>query len=110
MKFIPILQKYSGSVIISFDSDFIYNKEIFEHLYKHHIKYPNTIISTFTLSAVGGIVNFELEQKFSSNKPKLKKMLEGYGGVLYPKIFFEKCKIDLDEALKHYFKNDDIYF
>jgi glycosyltransferase involved in cell wall biosynthesis len=44
-KLIPALIKYPSKIIITFDDDILYNKEIAETLYNCHMKYPDDIIT-----------------------------------------------------------------
>ena len=45
-KLIPALDKFPQSVIITADDDLIYNHDCIKNLYKSHLKYPDSIISS----------------------------------------------------------------
>lgn len=114
-KLIPTLKKYPNDVVITFDDDIVYKKDIIEKLVKSYKKYPNVIHCVR-----GHKILFEKNSKIKSYNdwellsndfsPGFNVFPTGGAGALYPPNCFYK-----DISNKNTFLNlapcgDDIWF
>lgn len=116
-KYFYALQEYKNDIVITFDDDIIYNKNLIKELYESYLKYTKCISAVRPHK-----VTFD-------DKKKIKKYAEwifdytgddalepsyllcqtGVGGVLYPPHIFPKEVFDKKEISEKFINNDDLY-
>lgn len=114
-KLIPTLKLYSDEIIITFDDDVFYDKELVEKLYEEYLKYPETIHCgrghKILFDSKKNILPYsEWNQKSDNHLEDYDIFPTGAGGILYPPNCFHKDIYDETLFLNLAPNADDIWF
>lgn len=114
-----LMEEDPDTIIITFDDDVVYPRELVEFLVNKHIKNPNEAIGTSGLlfkysHPFWGLVYNQNIQMFRMIGPniddrgKYVDSIYGYAGALYVRKFFPD-KNNIGEFLKYSRQNEDLY-
>ncbi len=105
-KIIPVLEKYSGEVIITLDDDIFYPQDLLKGLFEAHLRDKDIIwtqrarMINYNDRKISSFSTWKLIKKNdvkNQEKPAFNLFLEGVGGVLYPPNSLYK---DVNDPLK----------
>lgn len=117
-KIIPALREYPNSIIITIDDDEIFDSDLVKILYNAYLEHKCVIASVARIVDLNSWTNMNdtidyYKLIFSTNKPYMNLLPEGYGAILYNSdmfsddfINFDYKNLSLDEIVG---KNDDIF-
>jgi len=117
-KLIPALRDYPNSIIITIDDDEIFESDLVKILYNCYLEHKCVIASVARIIDLNFWTNMNdtidyYKIIFSTNKPYMNLLPEGYGSILYKSDMFSEDFINfdynnllLDEIV---IKNDDIF-
>ena len=117
-KLLPTLKEYPEDIIITFDDDIYYPKDVIEKLYNEYLKNPNNIY-THRANRVyfdknNNIKLYKSAKLYLSYKkyrnPSFYNTIIGCGGVLYPPQCLHPDVFDIDKIKKYVPTQDDIWF
>ncbi len=115
-KIIPALKIYKNSIIITIDDDEIFESKLVDLFVESYNKYKCIICSVGRIVDIGKWhkMNDSIEyykKIFTSDKPYMNILPEGYGGILYHTDMFCEDFINYDYTKldKNMMRNDDIF-
>ncbi len=116
-KYFYAMQEYPNDIIITFDDDILYDKNIIKNLYKSYLKYPNAVSCirahkiTFTdKNEIEKYNNWKMEYKEKDSLiPNHYLCATGVGGVLYPPHCFGKETFNIENIKKLSLNQDDLW-
>ena len=116
-KYFYALQEYKDDIVITFDDDILYNKNLIKELYKSYLKHPNCISAVRPHK-----VTFDEKNKIKKYaewlfdyagddalEPSYLLCQTGVGGVLYPPHIFPKEVFNRKLISEKFINNDDLY-
>ena len=109
-KLIPALKDFPDDIIITFDDDVFYRREVIERLLIGYKKEPDCIQchrATTVLLNEKGRVEFS---SISYDKPAYCHKFTGVGGVLYPPHYLGDEIFDEESFMRLAPTNDDVWF
>lgn len=114
-KLIPALLEFSNSIIITFDDDIIYDKNVVELLYSEHLNDEECIIASRSARLYlknDEIKNVKISEQIVNtySNPSYLNRLTGCGGVLYPPNCFYRDVLDENIFYNLIPTHDDVWF
>ncbi len=110
-KLIPALKDFPDEIIITFDDDVFYDREVIERLLIGYRKEPTCIQchrATTVLLDEADAVKFLVEKYF--DRPTYSHKFTGIGGVLYPPHYLDDEIFDEESFMRLAPTNDDVWF
>ena len=114
-KLVPSLKEYPNDIIITFDDDIYYDKNVIEMLYNSYLKHPNCI-STNRASRLdfqnGKIKKLKTSELYWTrfDDETFKNVQTGCGGVLYPPHCLSDEVTDESKFMSIMPTQDDVWF
>ncbi len=114
-KYYYAIKEHPGDLIITIDDDHIYSNNLIEKLYKAHLRFPDCVAATrahrIEFNADGSIKPY---QKWGweypvANKPSLRLLATGCGGVLYPPNCMPEELFDIERLQALAYEADDLW-
>jgi predicted Ser/Thr protein kinase len=115
-KIIPALRLYRDHIIITIDDDEIFESDLIGDFIDAYVKYKCVICSVGRIIDLTNWNNMNdtidyYNKIFTSDKPYMNILPEGYGGILYHSNMFDNNFINFDYNTleQNILKNDDIF-
>jgi len=118
-KYYYAIQEFPNDLIITVDDDVLYDEFLVEKLYKSYLKFPNMISATRAHLITFNQINEKMEiapynfwlkdYELIREKPSMKLIPIGIGGVLYPPKTMHQEVINLDAIKRTCLKADDLW-
>lgn len=115
-KYFYAMQEYKNNIIITFDDDIFYNKNVIKILYSSYLKYPNAVCCmrpskiTFDNNMIKNYLSWEgFYNGDDALIPNHYLCATGVGGVLYPPHIMPEETFDLNLISKMALCQDDLW-
>jgi hypothetical protein len=116
-KYFYAMQEYPNDIIITFDDDILYNKNIIENLYNSYLRFPNAVSAirvhkiTFTdKNEIDKYDNWKFEYTGEDSlTPNHYLCATGVGGVLYPPHIMIDETFNLENIKNLSLNTDDLW-
>lgn len=112
-KYYYAMQEFEEALIVTVDDDIIYDDELIEDLYLHHIKFPEAVICRRGHRMIKQDFRIAPYKKWEgcvkTNYPTDELFPTGVGGVLYPCGEYRKSFLNREIVVKNALTADDIW-
>lgn len=115
-KYFYVMQEYTDSIIITFDDDIIYGRDVVKRLVEKHNRFPDCIVADsarlMLLDENGEIAPYRKWKCISDtgvNEPSLKLMALTGSGCLYPPHIMPESTFDRELMKQLAFTADDLW-
>lgn len=115
-KYFYAMQEYPNDIIITFDDDILYNKNVIKMLYESYLKFPNEVSAirvhkiTFNQDKINKYKNWIMEYKGKDSLiPSHYLCATGVGGVLYPPHIMPKETFNKENIKNLSLSADDLW-
>lgn len=112
-KYFYTMQEYPDYYIITADDDILYPENHIEQLWNGHMKYPGTIICSWshriTFDEQGEFVPYNEWIDNSEEEPSYRTLAVGCNGILYPPGSLPKETFDRDSIIENALYTDDLW-
>ena len=115
-KYFYAFKEFPDCVIITFDDDIIYGRDVVKRLWKKHLQFPESIVSDsarlMELDSDGNVIPYIKWKRVSSvgvNEPSLKLMALTGSGCLYPPGIMPESTFDIGLCRELAFSADDLW-
>ncbi len=115
-KYFYAMQEHPNDIIITFDDDILYNKNVIKMLYESYLKFPNEVSAirvhkiTFNQDKINKYKNWIMEYKGKDTLiPSHYLCATGVGGVLYPPHIMPKETFNKENIKNLSLSADDLW-
>ena len=115
-KYYYCMQEFPDSIIVTFDDDIIYGKDVVKRLIKKHEQFPDCIVTDsarlMALGSDGNVLPYIKWKRVSPvgvNEPSMKLMALTGSGCLYPPGIMPKSTFDKELLKELAFSADDLW-
>lgn len=115
-KYFYAMQEHPNDIIITFDDDILYNKNVIKMLYESYLKFPNEVSAirvhkiTFNQDKINKYKNWIMEYKGKDSLiPSHYLCATGVGGVLYPPHIMPKETFNKENIKNLSLSADDLW-
>lgn len=112
-KYFYTMQEYTDYYVITADDDILYPENHIEQLWNGHMKYPGTIICSWshriTFDEQGEFVPYNEWTDNNEEEPSYRTLAVGCNGILYPPGSLPKETFDRDSIIENALYTDDLW-
>lgn len=114
-KYFHAMKEYPDDIVITFDDDQIYNRDVIEVLYRSYIEHPDTVqcinVNEVVFTSEWEVASYENWKRFEvlSGHSSHAYVPLGVGGALYPPHSVSDEVFNIEAIRKLCPKNDDIW-
>lgn len=115
-KYFYTMQEYPDSIVITFDDDIIYGRDVVKRLMEKHYRFPDCVVADsarlMELDGDGNVIPYIKWKRVSSvgvNEPSLRLMALTGSGCLYPPGIMPESTFDRELLKELAFSADDLW-